>query len=237
MEQCIGYDVGMAQLTIRGTSVNLPIFSEEVVLEAVTSPGLARGPVSHFEFSNVSARALTIKDTSLMEGKIRFVRTEATSIIGSDARDVEISSCELGSVRWAGGKISRTRFDACKLLGAKFENVVMEHVVFTDCKMDYTTLSRVRASGPVIFIRCSLREADFIGCDLTRSLLDDCDLTLANFEDGRYAGCDLRGNDLSALRGVRHLRRVTIDGAQLIQLARALAAELEINLGGELDPP
>lgn len=111
----------------------------------------------------------------------------------------------------------------------------MEHVVFTDCKMDYATFNRVRASGPVMFVRCSLREAEFSGSDISGSLLDECDLTLATFENGQYAACDLRGNDLSALRGVRHLRRIVVNSAQLGQLAVSLAAELEITCLDELN--
>jgi uncharacterized protein YjbI with pentapeptide repeats len=230
------YNAIMDQLTIRGTSVNLPLFREEI-LEMLQSLNPADGLVSRFEFSNASVRALDLKDAMLIDGKIRSVRTDAASMVGTGVRGVEFSNCELGSLHWTGGKISRTRFTDCKLLGAKFENVAMEHVVFTDCKMNYVTLNQVRASGPVMFIRCSLREAEFNGCDMTGSLLDECDLTLATFENRRYAACDFRGNDLSTLRGVSHLRRVIINSAQLVQLAGALAAELEINFVNELNDP
>ncbi len=131
------------------------------------------------------------------------------------------------------GKLSRTRFDGCRLLGARFENVAMDHVVFSDCRLDYALLERVRATGPVLFVRCSLREAEFRGCDLARSLFDDCDLGLTDFGPGGYRGCDLRGNDLSGIRGAHHLSRVVIDRAQLIQLAEALAADLEVSFGDD----
>ncbi len=150
-----------------------------------------------------------------------------------DVRSAEFSACELGSLRWAGGKISRTRFDNCRLLGARLEDVTLAHVVFTDCKMDYATLDRIRAVGPVLLVRCSLREAEFTGCDLAGSLFDGCDLFSATFGRGRYGGCDLRGNDLSAVNGAHHLKRVVIDHAQLMQLAQALAAELEVTFGDE----
>ncbi|WP_439333630.1 pentapeptide repeat-containing protein [Trebonia kvetii] len=95
--------------------------------------------------------------------------------------------------------------------------MTLDHVVFADCKLDYAALSHVRTVGPVLFVRCSLREAEFRGCDLTRSLFEDCDLGLADFGPGAYRGCDLRGNDLSAISGAQHLRRVVIDRAQLLQ--------------------
>jgi uncharacterized protein YjbI with pentapeptide repeats len=110
----------------------------------------------------------------------------------------------------------------------------LDHVVFSDCKLDYAVLSQVRATGPVLFVRCSLREAEFRGCDLGRALFDECDLGLTDFGPGGYRGCDLRGNDLSAIRGVQHLSRVVIDRAQVLQLAEALAADLEVSFGDDL---
>jgi uncharacterized protein YjbI with pentapeptide repeats len=85
-----------------------------------------------------------------------------------------------------------------------------------------------------MFVRCSLREADFESCDFTRSLFDECDLDLANFGHGRYAGCDLRGNDLSAVKGTNNLKSVIIDRGQLIQLAEAIASELAVTFGDDL---
>jgi uncharacterized protein YjbI with pentapeptide repeats len=150
---------------------------------------------------------------------------------------VEFAGCELGSLRWTGGKISRTRFGNCQLAGARFEDVSMDHVIFTDCKMDYAMLSRIRASGPVMFTGCSLREAEFTGCDLAGSLLSQCDLRRARFGQGRYTRCDLRDNDLSTVTGTHFLKHVVLDRAQLLQLAQALATELNVTYGDSPDDP
>ena len=219
----------MGQLRIRGTSADLPVFDFEV--QPVTSLG---DSVSGFVFGAASVRALDIGHVGLQDGQIRAVRAERCGVTAVDVRSVEFTGCELGSLRWAGGKISRTRFDACKLLGAQFENVTMGHVVFTGCKLDYATLDQVRAVGPVIFDHCSLREAEFTGCVLAGALFDECDLALAGFGPGSYRGCDLRGNDLSAVTGVPYLKRVIVDRAQLLQLAGALAAELDVSFGEDL---
>lgn len=47
-------------------------------------------------------------------------------------------------------------------------------------------------------------------------------------------GLDLRGNDLSQLRGLSSLKKVVIDRAQTFQLAEALAAELDVTYGENL---
>jgi uncharacterized protein YjbI with pentapeptide repeats len=223
----------MKQVTIRETRAELPVLPDEAELTRVDSLGAARGSVSRFELAETRVRVLDVKDVQLADGRVRAVRAEAAGVQGLTARSVEFTSCELGNVRWTGGKLSRTRFDGCKLLAARFENVTLDHVVFSDCKLDYALLSQVRATGPVLFIRCSLREAEFRGCDLGRSVFDDCDLGLADFGPGAYRGCDLRGNDLSGIRGVRHLSRVVIDRAQVLQLAEALAADLEVSFGDD----
>jgi uncharacterized protein YjbI with pentapeptide repeats len=98
-------------------------------------------------------------------------------------------------------------------------------------------LSRIRAAGPVMFTGCSLREAEFADCYLTGSLFSRCDLTLASFGPGRYARCGVRDNDLSTVTGVRYLKKVILDRAQLMQLAEALAAELRVTFGDHPDDP
>jgi uncharacterized protein YjbI with pentapeptide repeats len=224
----------MGQITIRQASADLPVFDEETSLEPVSSLGAESGLICDFQFGDVSVGALEVSNVHLRRGKIRAVQAGRASITGARIDSVEFTGCDLSSLRWTAGKISRARFDNCRLLGARFEGVTVEHAVFTGCKLGYAILDRVRVVGPVIFAGCSLREAEFTGCDLAGSVFDDCDLRLAGFGPGSYRGCDLRGNDLSAVSGAHHLEHVVIDHAQTIQLAEALAAELNVTFGDDL---
>jgi len=176
----------MGQLTIRGTSADLPVLDQD--LEPVDSLG---DSVSGFDFGAASVRALDVGNVRLADGRIRAVRAER----------------------------------------GRMADVVVRSVEFTGCELDFAVLDQVRAVGPVIFDHCSLREAEFTGCVLAGALFDGCDLALAAFGPGRYLRCDLRGNDLSAVTGAHHLSRVIIDRAQLLQLAEALAAELDVSFG------
>jgi uncharacterized protein YjbI with pentapeptide repeats len=223
----------MTRVTVRQTTAELPDLPDGAELARVESFGAPGGSLSRFELTGSRFRALDLKDQRLLDGRVSSVRAETAHVKGLESRCVEFDDCDLGGLRWSGGKLSRTRFDSCKLLGARFENVTLDHVVFTDCKLDYASLERVRATGPLLFVRCSLREAEFRGCDLARCLFDDCDLELAEFAPGSYRGCDLRGNDLSGIRGAHHLSRVVIYRAQLLQLAEALAADLEVSFGDD----
>lgn len=111
--------------------------------------------------------------------------------------------------------------------------MVLEHVVFANCKLDYALLKKVRTTGPVVFVGCPLNETQFDACSLTNVLFDGCSMQLTEFGHGVYKGCDLRGNDLSAVRGVANLNRIVIDRAQAIQLGEALIMDLGARLGDE----
>lgn len=216
----------MAQLTIRDTSADLPALDGQTGLERVRS--LGAGSLSGFEYGGASLREVDLNHRTWRQGVIRALRAERASMTALDVRSVEFTGCELGSSRWTRGQLSRTRFGGCKLLGARLAEVTTNSVVFTDCKLDYAVFDRVRASGPVLFVRCSLREAVFTGCYLAGCLFDECDLSGAEFGPGTYRGCDLRGNDLSAISGAHHLKHVVLDRVQVLQLAAALSAELGV---------
>jgi uncharacterized protein YjbI with pentapeptide repeats len=222
----------MGQLKIRETSADLPDVPEEAQLTQVDTLAGRGKLISRFELAK-AVRAFDIEDTHLLDGRFRSVRADSAQVKRLTIRSVEFTRCDIGALRWSGGLISRTRFDGCKLLAAQFKNVTLDHVVFSDCKLDYAELSQIRAKGPVMFARCSLRKAEFHGCDLARALFEECDLTLTDFGPGNYRGCDLRGNDLAAIRGAHHLKRVVIDRTQVLQLAEALAADLEVSFGDE----
>jgi uncharacterized protein YjbI with pentapeptide repeats len=223
----------MGQITIRGTSVDLPLLIDEADLNQVASLGSAGDSIYGFDFGDASVRALDLRDAELQYGKIHSIRAESVSMTENHVRSVEFTGCELNSLHWARGKATRTRFNACKLLGAQFKDVTLEHLVFTDCKMDYATFNQVRATGPMLFRHCSLRETDFTACNLTGSVFDECDLFQTNFGPGRYVGCDLRGNDLSTAKGIHHLQRAVLYRFQLTQLAQALAMELDVTFGDD----
>src|SRR5215469_8831166 len=227
----------MDQFTIRQTSAELPAFDPEMALEPLRRLGAQSRLAANFEFGAATVAAWELAGANLLHGKVRMLRAAGARITGAHMDSVEFTGCDLSSLRWQGGKISRVRFDNCKFLAARIQAVTMEHVVFTGCKLDYTALDQIRATGPVLFTDCSLREDELTGCDLDGSLFDRCDLGLTGFGPGTYRRCDLRGNDLSALIGAAHLKRVVIDRAQTMQLGEALAQELEVTFGEEASSP
>lgn len=228
----------MDQLTIRQTSAELPRFDAETALEPVALPDARSRLLTGFESGDATVDAWELAGAHLLNGRIRGLRAGTASIAATRMDSVEITGCDLSSLRWQGGKISRVRFSDCRFLAAKIQTVAMEHVVFSGCKLDYAALGHIRAAGPVVFAGCSLREAELTGCDLAGAAFDGCDLHLTGFGPGHYRGCDLRGNDLSTMTGAAHLKHVLIDRGQTRQLGEALAAELGADFGdGESGRP
>lgn len=222
--------------TIRRTSLTLPALNEPGrYLSHVTSLEAGRGRLVEFHYADADLRDLDLADTHLLDGRITELRARRTRLERIRVDSVEFSGCDLASLQWTDSKVSRVVFRDCKLMGATLEDVTLDNVLFENCKLDYSTFTRVGTAGPVIFSRCSLRETTFSAADLGAALIDDCDLRLTEFHGGKYRGLDLRGNDLSQLRGLASLKQIVIDRAQTLQLAEALTAELDITLGEALD--
>jgi uncharacterized protein YjbI with pentapeptide repeats len=222
--------------TIRRTSVTVPSLNGPGrYLSHISSLEGGRGRVAEFHYADADLRELDLSDIHLWDGKITGLRAHRTRLEKLRVDSVEFSGCDLSTLRWTDSRMSRTVFRDCRLMGAALEDLVLDNVLFENCKLDYSAFVRVRAAGPVIFAGCSLREAAFVAADLGAALIDDCDLRLTEFDGGTYRGLDLRGNDLSRLRGLSSLKQVVIDHAQTLQLAEALSAELDVTFGEDPD--
>lgn len=221
---------------IRRTSVTLPALDKPgLYLSNVASLEGGRGRVAEFHYADADLRELDLADTHLMDGRITGLKAQRTRFDKLRIDSVELSHCDLSSLRWTESKISRAVFTDCKLMGALIGDLTLDNVLFENCKFDYSSFERMRATGPVIFSKCSLRETTFTATDLAGGLFDGCDLRLTEFGGGKYRDCDLRGNDLSQVRGVSALKQIVIDRHQTLQLAEALADELDITFGEDFD--
>ncbi|MFE2941791.1 pentapeptide repeat-containing protein [Streptomyces sp. NPDC059255] len=204
-------------------------------LSNVASLEGGRGRLADFHYTDADLRDLNLADTHLLNGRITGLKVQRTRLEKLRVDSVEFLGCDLASLRWTDSKVSRAVFRDCKLMGAALEDATLDNVLFENCKLDYSTFTRIRAAAPVIFSKCSLRETTFSAADLGAALIDDCNLRLTEFEGGKYRGLDLRGNDLSQLRGLSSLKQIVIDQAQTLQLAEALTSELDVTFGEDRD--
>ncbi|WP_245985231.1 pentapeptide repeat-containing protein, partial [Streptomyces tateyamensis] len=212
-------------MTFGRVTVTLPALDEPGrYLSNVTSLDSARGIVQDFQYGDADLRALDLSDISLITGRVRGLRADRVRLDKVRLDSVEFDTCDLATARITDSKLSRVVFRNCKIMGAGLTGVALDNVLFENCKLHYASFEQVRATGPVAFSKCVLTEATFTGCDLTGVVLDACTLRLAEFGPGKYQDLDLRGNDLTSMRGVAHLAKVIIDRAQQAELAEALIA-------------
>lgn len=224
----------MATRVFGHVTVTSPDLDEPgLYLSTVETLDSARGMVQDFAYGGVDLRSLALADTRLVTGRIAGLRSQRVEFEALNLHGVEVTGSDLGSVRWSEGKLSRVVFRDCKLMGAALDGLTLDDVLFEGCKFDYATFDRVRATGPLAFAGCTFTEAVFSDCDLTDAVFSDCALQLTEFGVGRYRDTDLRGNDLSAIRGIAHLSRIRIDHTQPAELAHALVGELGISVGDD----
>ncbi|MFI9112600.1 pentapeptide repeat-containing protein [Streptomyces venezuelae] len=224
----------MATRVFRHVIVTTPDLDEPgLYLSKVDSLDSARGIVQDFSFRDADLRSLDLADTRLITGRITDVRSQRVEFQALNLHGVEIAGSDLRSVRWSESRLTRVVVRDCKLMGAALDGLVLDDVLFESCKFEYATFDKIRATGPVAFAGCVLTEAVFSDCDLSGAVFSDCILRVVEFGSGRYRDTDLRGNDLSTIRGVANLAKVRIDHTQQADLVHALVGELDITVGDD----
>lgn len=219
----------MEQLAIRDTRAALPNL-DVADLDDVSTLENRLGTLKEFRLAGAVLRSLEISGQRLVTGQVSGLRVERAKLGDLRMDSVDFTGCDLSQAAFTGGKWSRVRFTDSKILAGQFHNLTVEDVIFDHCKLDFAAFQVVTAKGPVIFRDCSLEEAWFTGCDLSKAAFDDCRLSATAFEHTTCKGTDLRGNDLSGIRGIASLRQAAIEPAQVIQLGHALVADLELRL-------
>ncbi|MFJ8230314.1 pentapeptide repeat-containing protein [Streptomyces sp. NPDC094448] len=222
----------MASRTFGHTTVTTPDLNEPgLYLSVVKSLDSPRGAVQDFTYRDVELRTLALMGIQLVTGRICNVRAKHVELDALNLHGVEITNSDLGSARWSGSKLTRVHFRDCKIMGAAMDGMVLNDVLFEKCRFDYAGFGNVRVGGPVAFAGCAFTEAVFTDCDLSGAVFSDCGLRLTEFGGGRYQDTDLRGNDLSQIRGAANLARVRIETGQQTDLAKALVHELDMTIG------
>ncbi|MFE4392744.1 hypothetical protein DR950_17085 [Kitasatospora xanthocidica] len=196
-----------------------------------------RGIVQEFAYADADLRDLDLANTRLLTGRVTNLRASRVRMDEVRVDSVEFTDCDLGNLQWVDSRLSRVVFRNCKIMGGNYNGLTLDNVLFDHCKLNYSTFEKLRTTGPLAFTDCVLTESAFNGCDLTAAVFDGCSLRDTEFGRGTYRATDLRGNDLSMLRGIGNLTKVIIDRPQQIELAQALMAELEVTFGDDLDGP
>jgi len=169
--------------------------------------------------TNVSAR--------LIQGDV-WVRARLEG--GTIARSW-FTNADLASIDLTGTTLDRCFLRGCSLIGAHLADVTLKNVIFENCRLDYATLTTVRAAAPVAFLGCSFTETALNRCKLTLVAFDGCKLNAPTFAACDMRGADLRGNDLSKTIGVTtSLRGCIISESQVAGFIDAVTRELDLTI-------
>ncbi|HET7444283.1 MAG TPA: pentapeptide repeat-containing protein [Solirubrobacterales bacterium] len=131
--------------------------------------------------------------------------------------------------RWLGATLRRVAFRQCRLTGLDLGEARLADVSFEDCKLDYANF-RHGEIDHVTFSGCAMTEADFQGAKIGATRFDGCDLGRADFTKAELDEVDARGSTLNLAGSVLGLRGLKIDALQLMDLSRAMAAEIGIEV-------
>ncbi|MGH3907834.1 MAG: pentapeptide repeat-containing protein [Pseudonocardiaceae bacterium] len=185
-------------------------------------------PLSDYLYADRQVRHIVVEGGRLARGRICQIEVERATFTGVRFNSGQLEHCLFISSEWERCSLSRVVFRDCKLLGATFNENKWDNVVFDRCKIEYSTFESVQASAPVVFVDTQFKHVTFTGCDFPKGHMSGCELELVDFVGGGYHEFDLRGNDLSRVRGAANLHGVLVTPAQRSELAEALVSELDV---------
>lgn len=216
----------MESRPVRDARILLPAFETDL-LDSVDS--LEDG-VAEFIHANVEVRELGLNFASLRNGLVKSVRAQGLSFHDVSLDSVVFQRCFFGSIEIDHCRLSRVSFVDCQLNGLRLSKTKLSDVIFERCRLDYALMQEVRTARSAAFLECSMREVSLLDCEFEKAVIDGCRLDGLELERGKFSGCDLRGNDLSTVRGIAALRKARIAEAQVPQLAEAMVRELELDV-------
>ncbi|MGQ0777210.1 MAG: pentapeptide repeat-containing protein [Pseudonocardiales bacterium] len=192
-------------------------------------------PLSDFLYVDRQVRHISVSGGRLTGGRICKIEAERVTFTGTRFNSGQIEHCLFVSSEWDRCTLSRVVFRDCKILGAIFTENSWANVVFDSCKIEFSAFDSIQASAPVVFVNTHLKQVTFTGCDFPKGYMSGCELESVEFIGGGYHEFDLRGNDLSTIRGAANLHGVIISPAQRQELAEALVSELDLRYREDSD--
>jgi len=171
-------------------------------------------------------------------GGLRLSHLTGVSLAQATWRNATVYGCRFERVDFSGAQLAgltveRCTFVGCRMTGVQVRDSTLKNVLFEDCRLDYASLTDVRATGSVGWVGCKLDNATLTKCQLPAVALRSCSLDTVEFRDCDLRGADLRGNDLSGTNGLSSLRGVRLAAGQLLELAAVAVRTLDIALDPE----
>ena len=168
-------------------------------------------------------------DIGVSESRCTDLRLTGSTLIGVQFTDVCFERCEFSGVVLRDAALKRVEFRECRMSGLGLAEASLRDVRFVGCKLDDANFRRVRADW-IEFDDCLMRAAELTNATLANAEFRGCDLTGADVTSSDLRGASLRGSQLDGLKGAQHLRGVTIDLTQVLDLSAGLFHALDITV-------
>jgi len=159
-------------------------------------------------------------DVTVTDADLRAARVTDTALTRLNApvlraphsvwRDVGIEHSRIGSGELYDAELTTLLIGQSKIGFLNLRGSVLRDVAFEDCTIDELDLSEASA---------------------TRLAFSGCAIAMLDVSRARLEHVDLRGARVDGIRGIDSLSGVTVDAAQLTDLAPLLAAHLGIRVG------
>jgi uncharacterized protein YjbI with pentapeptide repeats len=143
--------------------------------------------------------------------------------------DTVVRDADWANVRAPRTTVTRAELRAVRLTGAELAEATLRDVTFADCRLDMVGLRLARLER-VVFRDCRMEEADFYGARLKDVLFERCVLREATLTGAALERCELRGCDLTGLRGAEALAGVRMPWNDVLENAPLFAAALGIEI-------
>jgi uncharacterized protein YjbI with pentapeptide repeats len=147
----------------------------------------------------------------------------------------DLADAVLEDVDWAnqrparGIRLRRVELRRCRLTGAELHEAELSDVSVIDCRLDLVGL-RFAKLERVVFRDCRMSECDLYEASLKDVLFEHCQLREATFTGISAQRIELRGCDLTGLRGVEALQSARMPWNDVLENAPLFARALGIEI-------
>jgi uncharacterized protein YjbI with pentapeptide repeats len=143
--------------------------------------------------------------------------------------DAVVSDVDWANRRVARASVLRTELHTVRLTGADLAESTFRDVRFIGCRLDLAA-ARLSKFERVVFSDCRLEELDLYGSQLTDVLFERCVLREATLSEVRSERVELRGCDLTGLRGAEALRGMRMPWNDVLENAPLFAGVAGIEI-------
>lgn len=137
-------------------------------------------------------------------------------------RDTVFDTCDLSNIDLSGAILRRVSFRSCKLLGSKFAEARLDHVLFSDCPMQLTNLTLTSLKN-VGFESCNLENGSLQEIKSSGLYFKNCRLTAASLFRTSLRAMDLTTDEISGIQvALDDLKGAVVTPLQACELAGLL---------------